>query len=157
MFIFSCRVFCVKYSCDATYVISGSDDTNLRLWKAKASEQLGVVRICAFSCYISIRFLYTKWNQKVGKNKSIIKHLIVIYIYTCILKTLQLWRVNSHMLIWCAVLQILPREQKKHEYNEAVKNRYKHLPEIKRIVRYTTSKKKGCVIHMFLNFGDNNN
>ncbi|KAJ4874129.1 DDB1- and CUL4-associated factor 13 [Raphanus sativus] len=67
------RVFCVKYSSDATYVISGSDDTNLRLWKAKASEQLGV---------------------------------------------------------------ILPREQKKHEYNEAVKNRYKHLPEIKRIVRH---------------------
>ncbi|CAH8359964.1 unnamed protein product [Eruca vesicaria subsp. sativa] len=67
------RVFCVKYSCDATYVISGSDDTNLRLWKAKASEQLGV---------------------------------------------------------------ILPREEKKHEYNEAVKNRYKHLPEIKRIVRH---------------------
>jgi WD repeat and SOF domain-containing protein 1 len=42
------RVFCVKYSCDATYVISGSDDTNLRLWKAKASEQLGVVRFCEF-------------------------------------------------------------------------------------------------------------
>ncbi|CAH2077684.1 unnamed protein product [Thlaspi arvense] len=67
------RVFCVKYSCDATYVLSGSDDTNIRLWKAKASEQLGV---------------------------------------------------------------ILPREQRKHEYNEAVKNRYKHLPEIKRIVRH---------------------
>ncbi|XWS54141.1 hypothetical protein CRYUN_Cryun10bG0063500 [Craigia yunnanensis] len=67
------RVFCVKYSCDASYVISGSDDTNLRLWKAKASEQLGVV---------------------------------------------------------------LPREKKKHEYLEAVKNRYKHLPEVKRIVRH---------------------
>ncbi|PPD85956.1 hypothetical protein GOBAR_DD17109 [Gossypium barbadense] len=67
------RVFCVKYSCDASYVISGSDDTNLRLWKAKASEQLGVV---------------------------------------------------------------LPRERKKHEYLEAVKNRYKHLPEVKRIVRH---------------------
>ncbi|KAD6795730.1 hypothetical protein E3N88_06626 [Mikania micrantha] len=67
------RVFCVKFSCDASYVISGSDDTNLRLWKAKASEQLGV---------------------------------------------------------------ILPRERKKHEYMEAVKNRYKHLPEIKRILRY---------------------
>lgn len=38
-----CRVFCVKFSCDASYIISGSDDTNLRLWKAKASEQLGVV------------------------------------------------------------------------------------------------------------------
>ncbi|KAI9114518.1 hypothetical protein K1719_014216 [Acacia pycnantha] len=38
------RVFCVKFSCDASYVISGSDDPNLRLWKARASEQLGVVR-----------------------------------------------------------------------------------------------------------------
>ncbi|XP_062105935.1 uncharacterized protein LOC133817436 [Humulus lupulus] len=67
------RVFSVKFSCDGTYVISGSDDTNLRLWKAKASEQLGV---------------------------------------------------------------LLPREQKKHEYHEAVKNRYKHLPDVKRIVRH---------------------
>ncbi|RZC73250.1 hypothetical protein C5167_048730 [Papaver somniferum] len=37
------RVFCVKFTCDATYVVSGSDDTNLRLWKANASEQLGVI------------------------------------------------------------------------------------------------------------------
>ncbi|KAI9114674.1 hypothetical protein K1719_014372 [Acacia pycnantha] len=67
------RVFCVKFSCDASYVISGSDDTNLRLWKARASEQLGVV---------------------------------------------------------------LPRERKKHDYHEALKNRYKYLPELKRIVRH---------------------
>lgn len=40
------RVFCVKFSCDASYIISGSDDTNLRLWKAKASEQMGVVCTC---------------------------------------------------------------------------------------------------------------
>jgi WD40 repeat protein len=38
-----CRVFCVKYTYDGTYLVSGSDDTNLRLWKSKASEQLGVV------------------------------------------------------------------------------------------------------------------
>jgi WD repeat and SOF domain-containing protein 1 len=37
------RVFCVKFSGDATYVLSGSGDTNIRLWKAKASEQLGVL------------------------------------------------------------------------------------------------------------------
>ncbi|XP_074293126.1 uncharacterized protein LOC141620055 [Silene latifolia] len=37
------RVFCVKFSGDGSYVISGSDEMNLRLWKAKASEQLGVL------------------------------------------------------------------------------------------------------------------
>ncbi|XXG76269.1 hypothetical protein AAC387_Pa08g0652 [Persea americana] len=37
------RVFCVKFSHDGTYIISGSDDTNLRLWKATASQQLGVL------------------------------------------------------------------------------------------------------------------
>ncbi|KAG5553534.1 hypothetical protein RHGRI_011410 [Rhododendron griersonianum] len=33
-------------------------------------------------------------------------------------------------------MQLLPRERKNHEYREAVKNRYKHLPEVKRIVRH---------------------
>lgn len=32
--------------------------------------------------------------------------------------------------------QLLPRERKKQEYLEAVKNRYKHLPDVKRIVRF---------------------
>jgi WD repeat and SOF domain-containing protein 1 len=35
------RVFCVNYTADAKFVISGSDDSNLRLWKARASEPLG--------------------------------------------------------------------------------------------------------------------
>ena len=35
------RVFTVQYTLDNKYVVSGSDDTNLRLWKARASEQLG--------------------------------------------------------------------------------------------------------------------
>lgn len=67
------RVFCVKFSCDATYVLSGSDDTNIRLWKANAAEQLGV---------------------------------------------------------------LLPREKNKHAYMNALKERYKHLPEIKRVDRH---------------------
>jgi WD40 repeat protein len=41
----------VKYTYDGTYLVSGSDDTNLRLWKSKASEQLGVV---SFSIPLSV-------------------------------------------------------------------------------------------------------
>lgn len=35
------RVFTVHYTLDHKYIVSGSDDTNVRLWKARASEQLG--------------------------------------------------------------------------------------------------------------------
>lgn len=35
------RVFCCTFSGDATYVMSGSDETNIRIWKSNASEKLG--------------------------------------------------------------------------------------------------------------------
>ena len=35
------RVFCVGYTSDHKYILSGSDDTNVRLWKARASEKVG--------------------------------------------------------------------------------------------------------------------
>lgn len=38
------RIFCVQWSSDATYLLSGSDETNIRLWKAEASKKLGKLR-----------------------------------------------------------------------------------------------------------------
>jgi WD repeat and SOF domain-containing protein 1 len=35
------RVFTVNYTMDNTYIITGSDDTNVRLWKARSNEKLG--------------------------------------------------------------------------------------------------------------------
>mmetsp|Transcript_14702 Transcript_14702/g.20995 ORF Transcript_14702/g.20995 Transcript_14702/m.20995 type:complete len:456 (+) Transcript_14702:70-1437(+) len=35
------RVFTVNYSADNTYLVTGSDDTNLRLWKARSSQKIG--------------------------------------------------------------------------------------------------------------------
>ncbi|KAI8464516.1 MAG: WD40-repeat-containing domain protein [Monoraphidium minutum] len=67
------RVAAVKFSGDGSYVFSGSDDMNVRVWKAEASEQLGVT---------------------------------------------------------------LPREKHKQAYQKALVERYKHLPEVKRIVRH---------------------
>lgn len=38
-----CRVTSTIYTADARYVLSGSDDGNVRIWKAHASEKLGIV------------------------------------------------------------------------------------------------------------------
>lgn len=66
------RVFCVRFSGDGSYVFSGSDDMNVRVWKADASEQLGVT---------------------------------------------------------------LSREKHKSAYNKALINRYKHMPEVRKVVK----------------------
>ena len=38
------RVIAVKWTLDNKYVLSASEEMNIRLWKANASEKLGVVR-----------------------------------------------------------------------------------------------------------------
>mmetsp|Transcript_16003 Transcript_16003/g.33566 ORF Transcript_16003/g.33566 Transcript_16003/m.33566 type:complete len:526 (+) Transcript_16003:226-1803(+) len=35
------RIFSVAYTLDHKYILSGSDDTNIRLWKARSSEKVG--------------------------------------------------------------------------------------------------------------------
>lgn len=37
------RVSCVRFSGDSTYVLSGSDETNIRIWKANSSQKLGAL------------------------------------------------------------------------------------------------------------------
>ncbi|GAB1863217.1 DDB1- and CUL4-associated factor 13 [Camponotus japonicus] len=38
------RLTCVGWSLDDKYIISGSDEMNLRIWKAKASEKFGILK-----------------------------------------------------------------------------------------------------------------
>ena len=40
------RVFAVRFSGDASYVFSGSDDMNVRVWKVRGSCPVLVVRSC---------------------------------------------------------------------------------------------------------------
>lgn len=37
------RVFCACFSADSTFVLSGSEETNIRVWKANASQKLGAL------------------------------------------------------------------------------------------------------------------
>jgi len=67
------HVMAIKWSLDNKYIISGSDEMNIRLWKAQASEKLGLLK---------------------------------------------------------------PREKDQMDYNQKLKEKFKHFPEIKRIKRH---------------------
>jgi WD40 repeat protein len=43
LFIAIYRVYSVLYSMDDRYVISGSDDTNIRFWKSNANDPIKLV------------------------------------------------------------------------------------------------------------------
>jgi hypothetical protein len=45
------HISCVQWTLDNKYVISGSEEMCLRLWKARASEKLGVVS-CLMRIYL---------------------------------------------------------------------------------------------------------
>lgn len=67
------RVFCTAFTTDARYILSGSDDTNVRVWRTQASQRLAIT---------------------------------------------------------------LSRQRTKMEYDAALQERYKHMPEVRRIARH---------------------
>ncbi|XP_078585308.1 DDB1- and CUL4-associated factor 13-like [Branchiostoma floridae x Branchiostoma japonicum] len=67
------RVFCIKWSLDNKYILSGSDETNVRIWKAKAAEKIG---------------------------------------------------------------KLTPREESALSYNDKLKEKFQHHPQVKRIARH---------------------
>lgn len=68
------RLSCIRWSMDASYLLSGSDDTNVRLWRAVANERS---------------------------------------------------------------TPLLAREKKKRDYSNALIEKHKHLPEVRRIKKHT--------------------
>mmetsp|Transcript_4350 Transcript_4350/g.5706 ORF Transcript_4350/g.5706 Transcript_4350/m.5706 type:complete len:197 (+) Transcript_4350:2-592(+) len=70
------RVFTIHFTSDHKYLVSGSDDTNLRLWKAQASAQIGqknsTRRICTAissnSCQKVRTFTRSQTYIKISQN-----------------------------------------------------------------------------------------
>lgn len=56
------QVLSVLWSLDNKFVLSGSDEMNIRLWKANASEKLGPVCVLLVFSLFSFINLYIRWG-----------------------------------------------------------------------------------------------
>ncbi|KAJ1864991.1 Protein sof1 [Coemansia sp. RSA 2703] len=70
------RVFCAKYTQDNKYILSGSDDGNLRLWRARASERVGIKSnreraTIEYADKLKDRFKYVPEVRKVLRHRNI--------------------------------------------------------------------------------------
>ena len=65
----TCRVTSTLYTADARFVLSGSDDGNVRIWKAHASEKLGVITARERAAIEYRESLKERWkmDNEVGK------------------------------------------------------------------------------------------
>ena len=57
------RIFATAYSLDARFVLSGSDDGNVRIWKARASEKLGILSGREMAAKEYKESLRNKWSS----------------------------------------------------------------------------------------------
>ena len=67
--IVSLSVTSTLFTADARFVLSGSDDSNVRIWKAKASEKLGIINTRERAAIEYRDSLKEKWkfDPEVGK------------------------------------------------------------------------------------------
>lgn len=76
------RVFAVQFSMDSKYILSGSDDGNIRLWKAHASEKLGVndwreKNKLEYSAKLKERYGHLQEIRRIDKHRRIPKDIKV--------------------------------------------------------------------------------
>lgn len=67
------KVFSVSWSVDNKYILSGSEDTNLRVWKAESHIKVGnmserEINSVEYRSKLVERFKYTKEIKKVKKS-----------------------------------------------------------------------------------------
>jgi WD40 repeat protein len=93
------RIFASLYSCDSQYVLSGSDDGAVRIWKAGASEPVGVKSGRELAAKEYRDQLRQKWSSidTVSKiERSVIRHFHPIYFEQNFLPLTQ----DPHLLIF---------------------------------------------------------
>ncbi|KAH8370939.1 hypothetical protein KR093_005581 [Drosophila rubida] len=75
------HVVCVAWSLDNRYIFSGSDEMNIRMWKANASEKLGVVRPrerANFNYQEALKEKYAAHPQikRIARHRQVPRHVL---------------------------------------------------------------------------------
>uniref|UniRef100_A0A8C5DYU1 DDB1- and CUL4-associated factor 13 n=1 Tax=Gouania willdenowi TaxID=441366 RepID=A0A8C5DYU1_GOUWI len=74
------HVICVKWSSDNKYVLSGSDEMNIRLWKANAAEKLGVLsprerQATNYNQKLKEKFQYHPQIRRIARHRHLPKNI----------------------------------------------------------------------------------
>ncbi|KAG8230192.1 hypothetical protein J437_LFUL009872 [Ladona fulva] len=74
------RVTSVSWSLDAKYIASGSDEMNIRIWKARASEKLGTLRprervALEYSSALKEKFAHHPQIKRIARHRHVPKHI----------------------------------------------------------------------------------
>ncbi|XP_008546536.1 DDB1- and CUL4-associated factor 13 [Microplitis demolitor] len=74
------KLKCVSWSLDNKYIISGSDETNIRVWKARSSEKLGVLKprekiALNYSSALMNKFAAHPQIRRIARHRQIPKHI----------------------------------------------------------------------------------
>ncbi|CAH0714460.1 unnamed protein product, partial [Brenthis ino] len=75
------RLTCVKWTLDNKYILTGSDEMNIRMWKAKASEKLGVLKprertALNYSEALKEKFSGHPQVKRIARHRHVPKHII---------------------------------------------------------------------------------
>lgn len=75
------RLTCVKWSLDNKYVMSGSDEMNIRMWKARASEKLGVLKprerqALNYAEALKEKFATHPQVKRIARHRHVPKHIL---------------------------------------------------------------------------------
>ncbi|KAJ0175457.1 hypothetical protein K1T71_008616 [Dendrolimus kikuchii] len=110
------RLTCVKWSLDNKYILTGSDEMNIRMWKARASEKLGVRSHSVLHVYI------TPGAKRAIQNVCNVSN-------SCPVRATYTARPGHGPVL-------KPRERTALNYAEALKEKFAGHPQVKRIARH---------------------
>lgn len=106
----------MKFSQDNKYILTGSDEMNIRIWRAQAAERVKAVSepcaVCPVGCP-GLRRLCS----------SILRSHLLILRSCCVLPC-----------CYC-IVQLTPREQTALNYRAKLKQRYQHIDAVRKVVR----------------------